>query len=153
MLRCSVVPDSLATMWNVPGFSAHGIFPARILERVAISSSRGSFWTHISYISCVVRQILYHYRHAGSLTSHQGKAKTGKKKPVGRPTQRLWASAPTCAAYLQDSYYPGETEKSQGTLSYWLHRLPGTCAQNRWNSRPKTPDTSSSRRKGEIWIP
>ena len=80
VLRCSVLPDSLATVWNVPGFSAHGIFPARLLEWVAISSSRGSFWTHISYASCIVRQILYHYRHEGSLTSHQGKAKTGKKK-------------------------------------------------------------------------
>ena len=35
-----------------PGFFVHGIFQARILERVAISFSRGSFqsrdWTHIS---------------------------------------------------------------------------------------------------------
>ena len=35
-----------------PGFFVHGIFQARILERVAISFSRGSFqsrdWTHVS---------------------------------------------------------------------------------------------------------
>ena len=40
-----------------PGFSAHGIFQARILEWVAISSSRGSSQsrdgTHVSCISCI----------------------------------------------------------------------------------------------------
>ena len=39
-----------------PGSSVHGIFQARILEWVAISSSRGSSWprdwTHISCVSC-----------------------------------------------------------------------------------------------------
>ena len=46
----------------------HGIFLARILEWVAISSSRGSSWprdwTHISFIG---RQILYNLSHQGSL--------------------------------------------------------------------------------------
>ena len=46
------------------GFSVHGIFPAWILEWVAIFYSRGSpqfrDWTHISYISCIGRWILYH---------------------------------------------------------------------------------------------
>ena len=43
--------------WSPPGSSVHGIFQARILEWVAISSSRGSplpkDWTHVSCISCV----------------------------------------------------------------------------------------------------
>ena len=47
-----------------PGSSVHGVFQARILEWVAISSSRGSSWprdqTHVSCISCIGRQILYH---------------------------------------------------------------------------------------------
>ena len=46
-----------------PGSSVHGISQARILEWVAISYSRGSSWprdqTHISYISCIGRWILY----------------------------------------------------------------------------------------------
>ena len=41
--------------WSPPGSSVHGIFLARILEWVAISSSRGSSWlgdwTHVSCIS------------------------------------------------------------------------------------------------------
>ena len=47
------------TLWDSincsqPGFSVHGIFEARILERVAIfytkASSRPRNWTHVSYV-------------------------------------------------------------------------------------------------------
>ena len=54
-----------ATLWNPPGPSVDGVFHARILKWVAISSSRGSSWprdqTHISCISCMAREILYHW--------------------------------------------------------------------------------------------
>ena len=47
------------------GSSVHGILQARILEWIAISSSRGSSWprdrTHLSCASCISRQILYHW--------------------------------------------------------------------------------------------
>ena len=47
-----------------PGSSVHGIFQARILEWVAMSSFRGSSWprdwTWVSCISCIGRWILYH---------------------------------------------------------------------------------------------
>ena len=53
--------------------SVHGIFQARILERVAVSYSRGSSRlrdrTHVSCVSCISRRILYHWAHLGSLTS------------------------------------------------------------------------------------
>ena len=56
--------DSYAARSSPPGFSVLWISQARILEWVAISSSRGSFWlrdqTHLS-ISCVGRWILYHW--------------------------------------------------------------------------------------------
>ena len=46
-----------------PGSYVHGIFQARILELVAISSSRGSSWprnwTPVSCVSCIGRQFLY----------------------------------------------------------------------------------------------
>ncbi|CAI9171439.1 unnamed protein product [Rangifer tarandus platyrhynchus] len=43
LLNCSVVSDSCDSMdWGLPGSSVHGIFPARILEWVAIPFSRGS---------------------------------------------------------------------------------------------------------------
>ena len=66
VLSHSVVSDSV-TLWagdSLPGSSVHGIFQARILVWVAISSSRGSSgprdWTHISCISCTGKWILYH---------------------------------------------------------------------------------------------
>ena len=59
------VSDSLHPMdCSPPGFSVHGIFQARILDWVAVPSSRGSSpprnQTRISWVSCVGRQILYH---------------------------------------------------------------------------------------------
>ena len=49
---------------SLPGSSVHGISQVRILEWVTISSSRGSSQprdqTHISYISCIGRWLLYH---------------------------------------------------------------------------------------------
>ena len=53
-----------------PGSSVHGILQARILEWVAMPSSRGSSpprdWTHISYIACIGRWgffflVLFHF--------------------------------------------------------------------------------------------
>ena len=65
---CSVVQSCL-TLYNPmdyspPGSSINGIILPRILEWVAISSSRGSSWprdqTQLSCVSCIGRQILYH---------------------------------------------------------------------------------------------
>ena len=55
------------TPWTVcspPGSSVHGILQARILEWIAISSSRGSSpprnQAHFSSVSCIGRQVVYH---------------------------------------------------------------------------------------------
>ena len=49
---------------SLPGSSVHRIPKARILEWVAIpfpgGSSQPRDWTHISYVSCIVRPVLYH---------------------------------------------------------------------------------------------
>ena len=54
-----------------PSSSIYGISQGRILEWVAMPSSRGSSWprdwTHISYASCIGRWVLYHSHHLGSL--------------------------------------------------------------------------------------
>ena len=66
---CSVV-KSCPTLCNsmdcsLPACSVHGIFQARILKWVAISLSRGSsqpkdrIW--VSWVSCIGRQIIYHW--------------------------------------------------------------------------------------------
>ena len=60
------------TPWTVPpNSSVHGIFQARILEWVAVSSSRGPSWardwTHISCVSYTGRWILWTFtRHCVS---------------------------------------------------------------------------------------
>ena len=66
---CSVCTQSCPTLCDPmdcssPGSSVHGIFQARILEWVAISSfwgsSQPSDWTFLSRISCFGKRILYH---------------------------------------------------------------------------------------------
>ena len=48
---------------NPPGSSVHGILQARVLEQVAIYSSKGSSQprdsTHVSLVSCIGRRVLY----------------------------------------------------------------------------------------------
>ena len=52
---------------SLPGSSVHGILQARILEWVAISSSRGpSQPRDQTQVSLYFRQILYHLSHQGS---------------------------------------------------------------------------------------
>ena len=66
--------QSCSTLWdpmdcNPPGSSDCRILQTRILEWVAIPSSRGSSWprdqTCVSYVSCVGSWVLYHYCHLG----------------------------------------------------------------------------------------
>ena len=49
---------------SLPVSSVYGIFQARILECAAMPSSRGSSrprdQTHVSYVSCIGRGVLYH---------------------------------------------------------------------------------------------
>jgi len=80
MLRCRntacQVARSCPTLWDpidycsLPDSSVHGLLQARILERVAKPFSRGSSWSsdrvHISFISCIGRQVLYHQYHLES---------------------------------------------------------------------------------------
>ena len=68
MLSCSSDSDSATLMdCSPPGSSVPGILQAKILEWVAVSSSRGSSQprdqTRVSYLSCIERQVLYHWRH------------------------------------------------------------------------------------------
>ena len=54
-----------------PGSSVHGILQARILEGVAMPSSRGSSWkprnwTRVSYVSCTGSRILNYWSHLGN---------------------------------------------------------------------------------------
>ena len=81
MHACSVT-RSCQTLCNPidcspPDSSVHGILQAAMLELVAVSYSRGFSWprdwTHISCISCIGRQTLYHWASWEAL--QQGKRK------------------------------------------------------------------------------
>ena len=67
-------PQSCLTLCNpidcsLPGSSLHRILQSIILEWVAMTSPRGSFWlkdqTHISFISCIGSCILIQLSHLG----------------------------------------------------------------------------------------
>ena len=59
---------------SLPGSSVHGIPQVRILEWVAMPSSRGSSQprdrTHVSYVSSIGRWVLYPECHLGSLIEY-----------------------------------------------------------------------------------
>ena len=54
--------------YSPPGSSVHGIFQIRILEWISIPFSRGPSrprdWTHISYVFCIGRWVLYCLSHS-----------------------------------------------------------------------------------------
>ena len=76
-LMCNVFAQSLQSRLTLgdptdcspPGSSVHGIFQARILEWVALPSSRGLSQprdrAHDSYVSCIGRPLPFHSRHSG----------------------------------------------------------------------------------------
>ena len=56
---------------SLPGSSVHGISQARILEWIAISFSRGSSQPrNRTHLSCIVRQVLYHWATREALLSN-----------------------------------------------------------------------------------
>ena len=67
---------TLCTLWTVVHQAplSMGFSREELLEWVAMTSSRGSSWcrdwTHISYVSCIGRWVIYHWHHLGS-PAHQ----------------------------------------------------------------------------------
>ena len=76
-IRLFAAPLTVAC--QVPLF-IHGILQARILESVAIPFSRGSSQprdrTHVSYVSCIGRWVVYHQRYLVSPYKYQVPRKT-----------------------------------------------------------------------------
>ena len=105
-LRCSVLPASPATAWNVPGFSAHGISLARILEWVDMPSSRASFWprdwTHISSGSPALSGIFF----TTSSTWEAWQAPKEKQKQKEKKKKKLWKDLHNISEPLPQSVPP-----------------------------------------------
>ena len=73
--KTTFVNQSCLTLWDpldcsTPGSSVHEVLQARILEWVAMPSSKGSSQcrgqTHVSHVSCTGRRVLYHSYHLES---------------------------------------------------------------------------------------
>ena len=106
-----------------PRFSVHGILQARILEWVAMPSSRGSSWprdgTHGSYVSCICRQVLY-YTISATWEAPEELLKV-KVKSLSRV--RLFATpwtvayqAPPSMGFFRQEYWSGFPFPSPGDL-------------------------------------
>ena len=139
------------------GSSVHGIVWARILEWVAMSSSRGSSrprdWTHILCVSCIVRRVIYRQHHLGSpwgIPQVRGKAlakRLGSRGTVQSCTRRM-NCAPEAQVYsLHESQGPGQWRllKTLGPLSD-AYQSPGpqqlTCAVPLHTLGPAIPPSS-----------
>ena len=102
------------------GSSVHGILQARVLEWVAVSSSRGSSQTrdqtHTFYVFCLGRQVLYHQRHLGSLDLVT--YMTISIYSFNRPLMILTSSPGTtrCEGHISE-HYPSCSLSSDGDVS------------------------------------
>ena len=114
---------------SIPRSSVHGIFQARILEWVAISYSRGSSWsrdqTHISWVSCIGRWILYYSATWEALngTDHIPKYVRESKQDCRLCSLHLWSYI----AHWFKSMNARVTNKSSwNQKKYWIwdHKSP-----------------------------
>ena len=97
---CPAVCDPIDS--SPPGSSVHGISQARIVERIVISSSRGSFRLRdLTHLSCIGTQMLYHWatweaQAVTKTTEILKEVKLTRKKKVGftkeniSDTYELW---------------------------------------------------------------
>ena len=88
-LSCLTLCDPMDC--SLPGSSVHGTLQARILEWVAISSSKGSSWPKDwTHISCIGRQVLLPPNYSGSF-SQRAPSITGSLCHMTVNTQQCWA--------------------------------------------------------------
>ena len=120
--------QSCPTLWNPmayspPVSSVHRILQARILERAAIPSSRGSswprHWTCISCISCIGRRVLHTSATCEALNA--------------MPYLGLTAPRPKTPRVLLPSVHARIHVKWTGPISpVWLHSLFPRLLFKRW---------------------
>ena len=120
-ITCLVAQSCLTLCNPMNQLLSMGILQARILEWVAMSSSRRSSqprdWTRVSYVSCVSRRVLHHQHHlvvAGCWHSGKKKVYLLEKKKKGlkkwvKKENRLIRSYFLPFPHLQSRESAGET--------------------------------------------
>ena len=74
------VVQSCLTLWDLRGFSIHGIFQVRVLEWVAIFFSRGSSWPRdCTWVSCIAGRSFTLWATREAHTYPPDNTKVGKK--------------------------------------------------------------------------
>ena len=121
----SSVTQSCPTLCNpmgysLPGSSLHGIFRARILKYVALSSSRGSSqprdWTHLSCVSCT----------AGRFFTAESLGKHLQTMPDLKSTCTSWHCLRTSQLYCpwwqvwSSLTYAARPTTWMGLVSFWV---------------------------------
>ena len=123
---CSVAQSSLSVSpWTVAHQAPfHGIFQARTLKWVVISSAKRSSWprdqTLISRVSCIVRRVLYHWA-------------TWEALSVCRQSQCKMTSS---SNYLEKSrrrlYWEEGGRFSRGKIAWWVCMRQGGRVRIGW---------------------
>ena len=140
-----------------PGSSVHGISQARILEWVAMSSSRASSqpkdWTCSSCVSCIGRQILYHWAAMEALKYLLVFLKMGAT--LHHHQWPWWSTRGRWNHRAKGAHPLGETDEI-GTLSSVKTMTNKACCQQLADQAPETysPFALYQRRSEEnLWNP
>ena len=109
-----------------PGSSVHEILPARILEWVAVSCFRGSSRpkdrTHVSWVSCIDRQILYHWAPWKVLVIYISSVQSLSRV---RLFENPWIAARQASLSITNSYIaasklPSNSQRNQDLHLQWV---------------------------------
>ena len=110
--------DSVTLWTSLPDSSVHGILQARILEWVAMSSSRGSSQPRDgTRVSCPCSCALYHYRHLGSPYEVHPVTKAGNSHIPVVSLEDCCSVAKSCL-----TFYNLWTAAHQASLSFTISR-------------------------------
>ena len=106
---------------SLPGSSVCGIFQARILEWVAMPSSRGSSWPRDrNQVSCTGRWILYHWANGGS------------------PMPRTWIVNLIYSCAVLSPFSPIQLFVTAWTVAHLAPLFMGFSRQQEWVAMPSS---------------
>ena len=105
---------------NLPGCSVHGVFQARIVKWVAISSFRGSSWPRdqipVFWVSCIGRRVLDHWATWETPSCLCGNQQRQPGNNTHMRTLYIWQKCP-CTSMKRGEYFSSDQSLSRVRLS------------------------------------